>query len=150
MDAPRSEKVAAQKAHIRPACSQDMPAIYALMAAYDMFGEFSAEGCVVAEVNGRLCGFARIEEADNTPYLRPIVVSRQNQGQGIGKALLHHLLNQKGRLVVISRGSAVRFYAQAGFETTDWEQIHPPFRHECVVCPELETCTPIPLSAAAG
>ena len=130
---------------IRLAQPEDLPDIYALMATFDMCGEFSAEGCIVAEIEGRLAGFARVETADGKPYLRPIVVARQDQGRGVGKALLVHILDQEPGLTVIARGSAVGFYSRAGFEIADWDEIHPPFRDECVVCPDLGICNPVPL-----
>ena len=52
-------------------------------------------------------------------------------GQGIGKALLQHILSQMPCLTVISRGSATGFYERMGFEFADWNEIHLLFKNEC-------------------
>ena len=130
---------------IRPAQPEDLPAIYDLMTAYDMVGKFATDRCVIAEREDRLIGFARVEVADGKSYLRPIVVDRQNQDQGIGKALLQHILSQMPCLTVISRGSATGFYERMGFEFADWNEIHLLFKNECAACPDLKTCKPVPM-----
>ncbi len=135
---------------IRPARTDDLTAIYDLMAVFDMVGTFTADRCIVAEVDDRLIGFARVEITDEKCYLRPIVVARQDQGRGIGKKLLHHVLDQVSELTVISRGSAAGFYAQMGFESVDWNDVHLPFRNECAACPDLKTCKPMPMCYRHG
>jgi N-acetylglutamate synthase-like GNAT family acetyltransferase len=130
---------------IRPASPEDLPAIYDLMAAFDMVGNFTTDRCIVAEMDDKLVGFARVEVVDEKPYLRPIVVGRQNQGQGVGKELVSHVLGQESELTVISRGSATGFYAQMRFESVGWNDIHLPFRNECAACPDLKVCKPIPM-----
>ncbi|MCB2180302.1 GNAT family N-acetyltransferase [bacterium] len=130
---------------VRPAQSRDLVAIRNLMAQFDMFGEFLAEECVVAEIDGQICGFARVEVVDGVPYLRPIVVDSHAHGRGVGKALMHQLLDQYKGLTAISRGSAVGFYKQFGLLPVDWDQICAPFRAECLDCPDLDECQPQPM-----
>ena len=139
-----------QDIQIRPARPEDLAAIYALMAEFDMFGRLDAAGCVVALLDDAIGGFARIEVADERSYLRPIVVARQYQGQGVGTALLECIVAQTVCLTVIARGSAVPFYIRAGFIPTDWDEIYLPFRQECISCPDLGVCCPVPLVFAAG
>ncbi len=133
---------------IRAARPEDLPAIYGLMAAYDMFGEFSKEGCYVAETPDGLAGFARIEIVDGCAYLRPIVIDSAHQGQRIGAALLEHVLRLEPRITVIARGSAVGFYTRSGFERIGWDQILPAFRDECTACPDMNGCMPTPMQRA--
>ena len=130
---------------IRAAQPEDMPAIYEMMAEFDMFGEFSEAGCLVAERDGRVCGFARLEWAEDHYYLRPIVVARREQGKGVGKNLLQHAQQQVDTLIVIARGSKAGFYTQAGFRLIDWEGVHSPFLEECNLCPDLSACQPVPM-----
>jgi len=143
----------AERPIIRPALPEDLPAMYALMAAYDMAGEFPADACYVAEVPAGLAGFARLETVAGRAYLRPIVIRQAYQGQGIGLALLEHVLGFDRDLSVIARGRAAGFYAHLGFEALDWECIPQAFWDECAACPDLKTCNPVPLqhrSAPAG
>lgn len=136
---------------IRPARPEDLPAIYAMMAAYDMVGEFSTDAdeacaaCYVAESPHGLVGFARLETVNGCAYLRPIVVDRDSRGQGIGRSLLEHMLQLAPGLTVISRGSAVDFYARSGFGRIAWECIPQVYRDECAGCTDLKICAPIPM-----
>jgi len=130
---------------IRPAQPEDLPDIYNLMAAYDMVGAFSAHGCVIAERDDSLIGFARVEIVEEKSYLRPIVVDQRNQDQGVGKALLQHILNRRPCLTVISRGSAAGFYERMGFKFANWNEIYLPFKNECAACPDLNICKPVPM-----
>lgn len=132
--------------HIRPARQGDRPAVRELMAGFDMVGDFTMENCRVAEVDGALAGFARVEYLEGNAYLRPIVVDRAYQGRGIGKALLMDILAQGEDLIVIARGSAAGFYSRLGFELTEWLDIPRSYRDECNACPDLEDCRPIPLA----
>jgi len=135
---------------IRPAQREDLPAIFDLMAAYDMVGNFTAENCVIAEKNDNLIGFARVEVAETVPYVRPIVVARQNQGRGVGKALLQHILCSCSDLRVVSRGSVIGFYTQMGFKSADWDEIHLAFKNECAACPDLKNCRPVPMRSLSA
>ena len=132
---------------VRPAGQGDLPGIQALMAQSDMYGEFLAEECVVAEIESRMCGFVRIEVVGAQPYLRPIVVDFHAQGRGVGKALLHYIFDRTKSVIAIARGSAAGFYTRLGFLPVAWDQIYEPFRQECAACPDLAECQPQPMIA---
>ncbi len=132
---------------VRPAAQGDLPGIQTLMAQSDMYGEFLAEECVVAEIGGRMCGFVRIEVVDAQPYLRPIVVDFHAQGRGVGTALLHYVFERTKSVIAIARGSAAGFYTRLDFQPVAWDQIYEPFRQECAACPDLAECQPQPMIA---
>jgi len=116
------------------------------MAIYDMVSEIEPHYCLVAEGIDGLEGFARTEEADGILYLRPVVVSPESQGQGIGSGLIKHLLGLFPSLTVVARGTAAGFYTKLGFQPIEWDEVYLPFRRECTTCPDFMKCEPIPMA----
>jgi amino-acid N-acetyltransferase len=135
---------------LRKAVPADLPQIYRLLELNDMQGEVEAQDCIVADYMGELAGFARLEIADDLPYIRPIVVAPDAQGKGVGRELVQYLLLSYPRLRVIARGDALGFYTRLGFQQMDWEQIYPAFAQECRDCPHLPSCNPQPLEFHSG
>jgi N-acetylglutamate synthase-like GNAT family acetyltransferase len=135
---------------LRKALPADLRQIHRLLVLNDMLGEVDAQDCVVAESMGELTGFARLELADGLPYIRPIVVAPDAQGQGVGRELVQYLLLSYPRLRVIARGDALGFYTRLGFQQIEWEQVYPVFVQECRDCPHLPSCSPQPLAFHSG
>ena len=135
---------------LRTATPADLPQIYQLLEINDMLGEVEVQDCVVADSMGELAGFARLEFADGSPYIRPIVVAPDGQGRGVGRELVQYLLLNFPSLRVIARGDALGFYTRLGFQQMDWEQVYPPFAQECRDCPHLHSCNPQPLEFHSG
>lgn len=128
---------------IRPAVAADLPAIQALMASSDMYGEFEAGDCSVAEGDAGMLGFIRVELAGDEAYVRPIVVDLSKRGLGIGSRLVEHVLAEQAKLKVVARGSALSFYRRLGFSEIGWEAISAAFVDECRGCPERAICGPV-------
>ncbi|HAS64235.1 MAG TPA: GNAT family N-acetyltransferase [Vibrio sp.] len=72
---------------------------------------------VKAVSGGELLGFAALRDGN---YLTHLFVSSSQQGVGLGRALLNHLLNQTEASEISLRSSvnAVGFYNHNGFEAT--------------------------------
>ncbi|KJG40643.1 acetyltransferase [Photobacterium angustum] len=70
--------------------------------------------------DGEVLGFAALRDGN---YLTHLFVANSQQGSGLGRALLNHLLNQTDAREVSLRSSvnAVEFYNRNGFVTTGEE-----------------------------
>ncbi len=92
---------------------------------------------IVAEVNGRLLGAARLAwVGTNDAFLRPIVVATGARGTGLGRALLERLFGVCSSISVIARGDTVPFYRHLGFTAMDWSSVPGAYRDECECCDE--------------
>ena len=99
---------------------------------------------IVAEVNCRLLGAARLEWAKtDDAFLRPIVVATEAQGTGLGRALIERLFAVCSRISVVARGDAVPFYRHLGFTAVNWYSVPVQYRDECECCEDFAQCRPI-------
>lgn len=94
-------------------------ATYARGLFVETLGSFET---VVAELDGRLVGFAQVDPADER--LRALFVDADLQRRGVGRALLAHVeqraaLRGCARLHGAMSLNAVSFYASAGFRASD-------------------------------
>ena len=133
-----------EKIHFRQGRQSDRRDLVRLLASYRMSTDINPEDFIVAEVNGKLRGGARLAwvGADEA-FLRPIVVATEAQRAGLGRALLKRLSRVCSRISVIARGDAVPFYRHLGFTATDWSSVPSEYRDECECCDEMVLCRPI-------
>jgi amino-acid N-acetyltransferase len=131
---------------IRNGIEEDREALADLLAANSMEDKaFEPIEFLLAEKDGRLVGAARLEWLGQEVYLRSIVVANWEKGQGIGKALLEHLLYTSPVIKAVARGQAVNFYRKLGFVSLDWDQVPPTYQVECEHCPDRKACQPVPM-----
>lgn len=107
---------------IRPAASQDLQAVLALLEAAKLptagvaehFGSF-----VVADEDGRIVASAGIERYGDVALLRSLVVAGELRGTGLGAAVLRRALREAdghpGGVYALTT-TAERFLARFGFE----------------------------------
>jgi N-acetylglutamate synthase-like GNAT family acetyltransferase len=99
---------------------------------------------IVAEVNCRLLGAARLEWAGtDDAFLRPVVVATEARGTGLGRDLLERLFADCPRISVVARGDAVPFYRHLGFTAMDWSSVPTQYRDECECCGDFAQCRPM-------
>ncbi len=128
----------------------DRSAITSLLKHEEMGEEIDPTACLVAEDEKGLLGFARVEEVERAGYLRPIIVSTQGQGKGIGRYLIEALQLKWDELRLVARGEATGFYQKLGFEIVNWQGVAEGISQECLECPKKETCRPTPMIWAAS
>lgn len=131
---------------LRQGSEADGAAIAALLAANSMEADIPAEEFLVAEVESRLVGLARLEGEGEEVYIRPVVVDSGWQGKGLGRSLVQQVSNGLPAVHVIARGEVTGFYANLGFIPMAWEQVPARFRQECETCPDQENCRPRPMA----
>ena len=130
--------------HIRQGRPTDGPALVRLLASLRMATDIDPVEFIVAEVNGRLLGAARLTWVEtNHAFLRPIVVATDARGTGLGRALLERLFGACASISVIARSDAVPFYRHLGFTAVDWSSVPGEYRGECESCDEAAQCRPI-------
>jgi N-acetylglutamate synthase-like GNAT family acetyltransferase len=118
---------------IRPAIEADQPVITAMVRAAGInplslhWPRFR-----VAEEGGRVVGVAQIKlHGDASRELASLAVAPDRQGEGIGGALIHHLLEQpEGRspLFLMCRNELESYYARFGFRRVERGAMPPYFR----------------------
>lgn len=118
---------------IRPATLADQPAITALVRAVGInplslhWSRFR-----VAEEGGRVVGVAQIKiHGDGSRELASLAVAPDRQGEGIGGALIQHLLTQpEGQppLFLMCRNELESYYARFGFRRVERAEMPPYFR----------------------
>jgi N-acetylglutamate synthase-like GNAT family acetyltransferase len=118
---------------IRPATQADQPAITAMVRAAGInplslhWPRFR-----VAEDAGRVVGVAQIKlHGDASRELASLAVAPDRQGQGIGGALIHHLLAQpdgQPPLFLMCRNELETYYARFGFRRVERVEMPPYFR----------------------
>jgi N-acetylglutamate synthase-like GNAT family acetyltransferase len=132
---------------IRNGIELDRQALSELLAANSMEDKaFDPNEFLLAEKEGKLAGAARLEWIGQEVYLRPIVVASRAKGQGIGRALVEHLLHAWPNIKVIARGKVVDFYKKMGIISIDWTLVPETYRVECELCPDRVTCQPVPMT----
>lgn len=113
---------------IRPARASDAPAIAALEQSCFSLPrllpqiEREAENFLVAEEDGAFLGYIDAQTVLDEGYIGNLAVSAEQRGRGIGRALLHALLERhRGTLSFLtlevreSNGPARRLYEREGF-----------------------------------
>lgn len=133
-----------KKVRIRQGRPSDERALVKLLASQRMGTDIDPADFIVAEVNRRLLGAARLEWAGtDDAFLRPIVVAAEAQGTGLGRALLERLSGACSRISVVARGDAVPFYRHLGFTARAWSSVPGQYREECECCADFAQCRPI-------
>ena len=133
-----------KKVRVRQGRSSDGRALVRLLESQGMATDVDPVDFVVAEVNGRLLGAARLAwVGTDDAFLRPIVVATGARGTGLGRALLERLFAVCSRISVIARGDAVPFYRRLGFTAIDWSAVPSEYRDECESCDDLAQCRPM-------
>lgn len=132
--------------HLRWGDPTDRSAIVSLLKQEDMGEMIDPTECLIVENENQFLGFARVEEVEGKNYLRPIIISPQGQGKGIGRILITGLQQKWQKLFLVARGDTVGFYQKFGFEVTDWHEIAEIIQQECLQCPRKNTCQPTPMS----
>jgi N-acetylglutamate synthase-like GNAT family acetyltransferase len=133
-----------EEVRIRQGCPSDGRALARLLASHRMATDVDPVDFILAEVDGRLLGAARLEwvGTDDT-FLRPLVVAKGALGTGLGRALLERLFSVCSRISVVARGDAVPFYRHLGFTARDWSSVPGEYRDECECCDDLAQCRPM-------
>jgi len=118
---------------IRPATEADQPAISAMVRAAGI-NPLSLQWprFRVVEDVGRVIGVAQIKiHGDASRELASLAVAPDRQGQGIGGALIHHLLAQpEGQppLFLMCRNELEGYYTRFGFRRVERGEMPPYFR----------------------
>ena len=129
---------------IRQGRPSDRSALERLLASQRMATDIDPAGFIMAEVNGRLLGAARlIWVGAYDAFLRPVVVATEARGTGLGRALVERLFGACSRISVIARRDAVPFYRHLGFTAVDWSSIPSAYMNECECCDDFEQCRPV-------
>ncbi|MBN1538347.1 MAG: GNAT family N-acetyltransferase [Anaerolineales bacterium] len=136
--------------HLRWGTPADKSIITALLKRENMGEGIDPAECLIAEADTGLLGFARVEEVDGESYLRPIIVSPQGKGKGIGRFLMQGLQQKWDKLLLVARGDAVGFYRKLGFEIVNWQELAEVIHQECVQCPDIDKCCPTPMCWLSG
>ena len=133
-----------EEVRIRQGRPSDGRALVRLLASHRMATDIDPADFIVAEVNGRLLGAARLAwVGTDDAFLRPIVVATEARGTGLGRALLERLFGVCSSISVIARGDAVPFYRHLGFTAMDWSSVPGEYRDECECCDDLAQCRPM-------
>jgi N-acetylglutamate synthase-like GNAT family acetyltransferase len=116
---------------IRPATEADQPAITAIVRAADL-NPFSLDWSrfLVAEDDGRVVGVAQVKpHGDGSRELASLAVAPDQQGKGIGGALIQALLAaNQGPLHLMCRDPLESYYIRFGFHTLRSAEMPPYFR----------------------
>ncbi len=132
-----------EEVRIRQGRLSDGRALARLLASQQMATDIDAVDFIIAEVNGRLLGAARLTWAGTEDaFLRPIVVATEARRRGLGRALLERLFDICPSISVIARNDAVPFYRRLGFTDRDWASLPAEYRDECERCDDLAQCRP--------
>ncbi|MCJ7594043.1 MAG: GNAT family N-acetyltransferase [Desulfobacterales bacterium] len=133
-----------KKVCIRQGRPSEARALVQLLASQRMATDIDPVDFIVAEVNCRLLGAARLEWAEtDDAFLRPIVVEAEAQGTGLGRALLERFFGVCSWISVVARGDAVPFYRHLGFTARDWSSVPSQYRDECECCGDFAQCRPM-------
>ena len=136
-----------QEVRIRQGRPSDGRALVRLLASQGMATDVDPVDFIMAEVNGRLLGAARlIWVGKDDTFLRPIVVATEARRTGLGRALLERLFGICASISVIARGDAVPFYRRLGFTAMDWSSVPGEYRDECESCDDLAQCRPMSMT----
>ena len=134
---------------IRDCRPEDMELIRYLFAV-EGFGDLTDPTNVRVAVtqDNVMFGALRCEKAQNGTWnVRPVVVFDAVQSKGVGRALLEDALRLHPDLFLVARGEIEPFYLKCGFDRCSWDDISPEFIAECNLCPDRDSCGPIPFRA---
>ena len=133
-----------KKVSIRQGRPSDARGLVHLLASQRMATDIDPVDFIVAEVNRRLVGAARLEWAGTDhAFLRPIVVAAEAQGTGVGRVLMERLFAVCSRISVVARGNAVPFYRHLGFTAVNWSSVPGQYTDECECCGDFAQCRPM-------
>jgi N-acetylglutamate synthase-like GNAT family acetyltransferase len=130
---------------IRKGLEKDRSALKELLEEFNMHGDVPPEEFLVAEEDGAVAGVVRLERIENDVYLRAMAVHSDWHGRGVGSRLVRELVAGLDQVKVVARGYAAPFYEKLGFKPVDWSVIHKNMSKECIECPDVLTCKPVPM-----
>ncbi len=127
----------------------------------DLFGEITEH--LIIEQNDEIIAGARvIAEANNKFFLVAMAVKDAKQRKGYGSAIMEYMLSDPWRsscmesesrdfqITTLARGKSIGFYRKHGFEPCDYEDVPEFFSEQCKICPEHESCQPLPMIFNGG
>lgn len=132
---------------LRDMVESDLDAVNALSYS-EGFGVVGSEDCVRVAVNefDQMVGFIRfVSSEEGVRHVNPVIVYEGWRRYGVGRALINDALMRFGEIRLVSRGGSIPFYEALGFESCDWDCIHPPVAAECDGCELREECNPNPM-----
>ncbi len=135
--------------HIRDCKLEDMELIRYLFAV-EGFGDLQDHTNVRVAVtdDNTMYGALRCEQgSDGSWNVRPVVVFDVVQSKGVGRALINDALKMHPDMRLVARGAIEPFYLKCGFERCSWDEIAPEYVAECNLCPDKQTCAPIPFKS---
>jgi len=133
-----------EEVRIRQGRPSDGHALVRLLTSHQMATDIDPVDFMVAEVDGKLLGAARLTWiGKDDAFLRPIVVATEARGTGLGRDLLERLFGICSSISVIARSDAVPFYRHLGFTAMDWSSVPSEYRDECECCEDLAQCRPM-------
>ncbi len=116
---------------LRPAVREDAPGIRKLIYASRLnpLGLHWRRFVIAEDVRGGLIGCAQIKaHRDGSPELASLAVRRDRREEGIGGALVEHLLQiAPAPLWLTCRSGLVPFYERFGFVSVGSEESQPPY-----------------------
>ena len=127
------EKVLFFKPRIRPVKNADMDAISELEDAsfkdpfpsyfLSQLADANPDTFIIAEINGKIVGYAVVDNWTDHQHLVSIAVSAGLRRKGIGQALLHEMIGRLregplGLEVRKSNAAAIKLYHNNGFSDT--------------------------------
>jgi N-acetylglutamate synthase-like GNAT family acetyltransferase len=130
---------------IRKGLEKDRAALKELLEEFQMHSDVPPEEFLVAEVDGAVAGAVRLEWIEEDVYLRAMAVHSNWHGLGVGSRLVKELMVGLDQVKVVARGYAAPFYEKLGFRPVDWAVIHKNMSGECIECPEIINCKPVPM-----
>ncbi len=132
-----------QQVRIRQGRPSDRRALVRLLSSQRMATDIDPVEFIVAEVNRRLLGAARLTwVGPDDAFLRPVVVAMEARRMGLGRALLERLFGVCAGISVIARSDAVPFYRHLGFTASDWASLPGEYTDECERCDDRAQCQP--------
>ena len=106
-------------------------------------------GMVAANEQGEPVGFIRIlvvadnkNPAGNGNYVYPVIVFKNWQGHGVGRALIAAAGKRYGELKLVACKASRNFYPKCGFEQLAWDEVASTIAYDCERCPSLAECEP--------
>ncbi|MDR1087705.1 MAG: GNAT family N-acetyltransferase [Coriobacteriales bacterium] len=137
---------------IRRPWASDLPYLKALFAEDAMplpAKKQLMRGMVAADAAGEPVGFIRIVQIEegqnprgNGNYVYPVIVSKEWQGRGVGRALIQAAQSTYGELKLVACRASRGFYPRCGFEPLSWEEVASRIAYDCEQCPDLLSCEP--------
>ena len=111
---------------IRPAQASDWPAIADLLTRSQLplaGAQHHLPNFVIAEADGEVIGTAGIEAYGSVGLLRSLAVDTRQRGQGVGEALVNHVLTKAASYgltkVALLTTTAPDYFPRFGFEQVE-------------------------------